>query len=137
MARREADLDKMTGDERKAYKKQLDALRIKAFDKMRIEHGRRMGPATSTPILFEAIHRITRRRQGYRSDMEYLLMFLEHRSTPRTTAQPRFQQPFKPMKLPSTTRRAFERAAEHQCDLYTPDGVGNGAERTHGFGRGS
>lgn len=137
MTRREANLDKMTGDERKAYKSRLNALRIKALDKMRIKHGRHMGPTTSTPTLFEAIHRITRRRQGYRSDMEYLLMFLEYRPTRRTTALPRNPRPFKQLELPASTRRAFERASNHQCDLYTPDGVGNGAERTHGFGRGS
>jgi hypothetical protein len=52
-------------------------------------------------------------------------------------ASSRTPAPFKPLRLPTTLQRNFERASQAQTTLYTPDGIGNGVERQFGFGRGS
>lgn len=72
---------------------------------------------------------------------EWVGRYLRHaaRSTGGTgeIVPPRTPYKFKPLTTSPQMLANLERARQAQPRLWTPDGVGNGNERQHGFGRGS
>lgn len=71
------------------------------------------------------------RRQGRQTQYEYLLIFA---GLKREYSPVKWTPPFRPLRAMAHPRLTeIDRA---QPPMMTPNGVGNGAERQHGYGRG-
>lgn len=123
MATLEPNMLNMTKEERQGYQAQRAAANQLAIKRLR-SYGRRLKVTTSYGVTVEVIQEVTRRALGARSTLEYLQAFLDGKLDQGEKAPSRTPAPFKPLRLPITLQRNFERVSQAQTTLYTPCGYG-------------
>lgn len=105
-----------------------EQLRRAAIKKLHAD-GATIHPDAKTPAIVSAIEKLTGRVcTHYMSPPDFVRSFVSPAVPARQLVA------FRPMRPRAHPRLAEIDAA--QPPLYTPDGVGNGAERQHGYGRG-
>ena len=106
-----------------------EQLRAAAIEKLRAD-GVSIHDDSKTPSIVSAIEKLTGRRCTYAmSPPDFVRAYVSPVVPARQMAA------FKPMRATAHPRLSeIDRA---QPPMITPNGVGNGAERMHGFGRGA
>lgn len=106
-----------------------EQLRIAAIEKLRAA-GVEIHPESKIPTIASAIEKLHGRQ---RVGMTALHDIVRNYVAP--VAQVRQMAAFRPLR--ATAHPRLSEIDQAQPPMYTPNGVGNGAERQHGFGRGS
>lgn len=107
-----------------------EQLRIAAIEKLRAA-GVSIHEESKMPTIASAIEKLHGQR---RIGMTALHDIVRNYVYP--VAQARQMAAFKTLTLDPVLAMNFSRASQHQKTMVTPNGIGNGAERVHGFGRG-